>query len=359
MMKKRIYYIFSLLLLFCMPLWAQNISVTAEIDSFQRLIGEQARIKLKVSCDSGKRLVMPTFEDELVEGIEILEKIKPDTQKLNDGKRITIIQEYVVTSFDSALYVIPPFEVLLEGEPHFSNELAMAVYCPPVDTANVELFFGPKDVWHVSLEWQDVKSSVIYFVLLLLLLAVLIWVIVRYINNKPIIRIVKIKPKQPAHVVALNEIERIKGDTAWRTSGNNKEYYTMLTDVLRTYISERFAFNATEMTTNEIVENLLKIKDKESIRELQELLVMADLVKFAKFNPRLNENDRNLINAVEFINRTKPEITEENPQPTEKKIVNKRSQKAKRLLLAAIVLLSVITSILLVLFILDIYYLLS
>lgn len=357
-MKKSI-YILTLMLMCAFTGYAQSVSVVAEIDSVQRLIGEQARIKIKVSYDAGKRLVMPTFDKQIVDGIEIVEAIKPDTQQLNDGKRLTVTNEYVVTSFDSALYVIPPFEVLVEGEPHYSQELAMAVYCFPVDTTNAEQFFGPKDVWQVPLEWRDVQSSVVSFVLLLLFTAALVWVIVRYRNNKPIIRIVKVKPKLPAHIVALNEIERLKASGEWRTSGNSKEYYTHLTDALRVYLSERFGFSAIEMTTAEIVDNLLKIKDKESIQELQELLTMADLVKFAKFNPPMNENDRNLLNAIEFINSTKPEGVEENPQPTEKKIINQRSAKAKRMLLFAIVLLTIVTLALLVIFILDIYYLLS
>ena len=113
------------------------------------------------------------------------------------------------------------------------------------------------------------------------------------------------------------------------------------------------------MITSEIIENLLKTENKESIAELKELLQTADLVKFAKFNPPANENDRNLLNAIEFINNTKPLIADENPQPTEKKIVNERSMLSKRLLLLSVVLLSVVTIILLVLLISDLYYLLS
>lgn len=345
-----------LLVMFVATSVAQNVSVTAEIDSFQRLIGEQARIKLKVSCDAGKRLVMPVFDKELVEGVEILETLK-DTQHLNDGKRLTVTNEFVVTSFDSALYVIPPFEVMVEGVPFFSNELALDVYCFEVDTVNVEQFFGPKDIRQMPIEWQDVKVSVLYSVLLLLFLAVLWWVVIRYKNNKPIIRIVKVKPALPAHMVALKEIKRIKEDPNWRSAGSAKEYYTQLTDALRIYMNERFGFNATEMTTDEIVESLLKVKDKESIRDLQELLVMADLVKFAKYNPPMNENDRNLLNAMDFVLSTKPEGAEENLQPTERKIVNERSVKVKRLLLLSIVLLFVAVFAFSLMLILDLYYL--
>lgn len=338
---------------------AQNVSVNAEMDSCQRLIGEQARIKLKIGVDAGKRALLPQFDKEIVEGVEIVEKAPTDTQLLNDGKRLLITEEYVVTSFDSALYVIPPFEVLVDGIPYYSEELALAVYMMPVDTTNLEMFFPPKDVWAIELTWNDYKSAVGYFLLFILLAALLVWIIVRYISNKPIIRIVKVKPKQPAHVVALGEMERIKSDNSWRASGNSKEYYTAITDALRVYMNERFGFNATEMTTDEIVTHLLQVKDKESIREVRELLETSDLVKFAKFNPPMNENDRNLVSAIDFVNDTKPQEGELPVQPTEKRIVNERSLRSKRLLLAAMVLLSVVVCIVLVLFILDLYYLIS
>ena len=123
--------------------------------------------------------------------------------------------------------------------------------------------------------------------------------------NKPIIRIIKIKPKLPSHITALNRIEEIKGDKSLRLEGNTKEYYTQLTDTLREYMRDRYGFNATEMTTSEIVGHLLKIQDKESIKDLKEILQVADLVKFAKLHPSINENDRNMANAIEFVNETK------------------------------------------------------
>ena len=111
------------------------------------------------------------------------------------------------------------------------------------------------------------------------------------------------------------------------------------------------------MTTGEIVDNLMRVSDKETIKELEELLVMADLVKFAKFEPPMNENDRNILNAIEFVNRTKLAEVEENPQPTEKKIVNKRSKREKRLLLATVIVLGAAAVALLVFLVREIYYL--
>ena len=64
MMKK---ILFTLLLtLSCAVLAAQNVSVRAEIDSCQRFIGQQARIKLKVGVDAEKRALLPLFDKVVI-----------------------------------------------------------------------------------------------------------------------------------------------------------------------------------------------------------------------------------------------------------------------------------------------------
>ena len=140
----------------------------------------------------------------------------------------------------------------------------------------------------------------------------------------------------------MKEIERIKAEKIWQ-KGQPKEYYTELTDALRTYIKERFGFNALEMTSSEIIEQLMKIKDKEAISDLRILFQTADLVKFAKHNPMMNENDANLINTIDFINETKEkEEINAKPKPTEITVVEKRSLRTKLLLGTGILLLAIV-----------------
>ena len=137
---------------------------------------------------------------------------------------------------------------------------------------------------------------------------------------------VRIVKHIPPHQRALSEIETLRSE--WRNSGEAwsraddavqaKEYYTRLTDTLRKYMQERFGFNAMEMTSNEIIERLRQEEDQSKIQELTMLFETADLVKFAKYAVGMNENDRNLVSAVDFINNTKQENvpTEERIEPT-------------------------------------------
>ncbi len=331
----------ALLLFLAMPGVKAQVTVEATIDSLQLLIGEQAKIKLQVSMDANQKLRLPLLRDTLVTGVEILDVAKPDTQLLNNNKRWLISQVYTITSFDSALYYLPPFEVFVNDQSYRSKALALKVYSVPVDTLHPDQFFGPKDIREVSITWNDIAPLVYSALAMLILGAAAVFFIMRYRDNKPIIKIIKIEPKLPPHQAAMKKIEEIKADKQVQRE-DPKLYYTELTEVLRTYIKDRFGFNALEMTSTEIIDHLLQVKDQQSINDLKGLFETADLVKFAKHAPMMNENDMNLVNAVDFINQTK---VEEDPnakkEPTEIRVEEKRSKQGRIILLCSIAVVSI------------------
>lgn len=340
-MKKKVLYIISLVLLLQVSAaTAQNVILNAKLDTFAMRIGEQTRARLELSIDSGYDVVLPELEKEkLVEGIEVLES-KEYSQNV-DGGRKNYIQEYLITSFDSTRYEIPPFEVVVDKDTFASNMLILDVYSVEIDTANINNIAGPAEVVDVQLTWEEVRDAIYLAIILILVAVALVMTTISLIKNKPIIRIVKVKPKLPSHVIAINRIDEIRNNESLSAEGNEKEYYTQLTDVLREYMHDRFGIDAQEMTTPEIIDELLKIKDKESIKELKEILEVADLVKFAKMKPDERENRLNMTNAIEFVNETK-NAEEQIVQPTEVKIVNERSLLHKRALIAAVVILAVV-----------------
>lgn len=339
-MNKNIFLI-AFLFLVSNRVASQSVTVEASIDSLQILIGEQAKIQLQVAMDAKQRAVFPIYGDTLVSGVEIVETAKPDTQYLNDRQRMVITQEYTVTSFDSALYYLPPMKVTVDKKEYKSKALALKVYSMPVDTLHPDQFFGQKPVMNAPFVWSDWYGLIGCSILVLPILALLIYLVIRFRDNKPIIRKIKVEPKLPPHQLAMQAIERIKGEKIWQ-KGRSKDYYTELTDALRTYIRDRFGFNALEMTSSEIIDKLMEINDKEALADLKVLFQTADLVKFAKHDPQMNENDANLINAIDFINETKlPEEENQKAQPTEITIIEKRSLRAKILLICGMIFLSI------------------
>lgn len=321
-----------------------QVTINASIDSLQLLIGEQAKIKLEVSCASEQRLDLPTFpNNQLMDGVEIVGEIKSDTLYMNKDKQMQVTQEYTITSFDTAFYYIPPFEVLVDSQVYASNSLALKVLTFEIDTVNVEAIFPIKDIMKRPITFMELLPMGISIILIIALCFIIPYLLGRYHDNKPILRRVTIAPKLPPHQVALQEIDRIKEEKSWQRD-DPKLYYTELTDALRSYMEERFGFNAKEMTSDEIIERLNEQPDKEWINELRALFSMSDLVKFAKYKPLINESDMHLINAIEFINKTKvEELTPATPVTQEIVVKEGRSKRAKVLLITGICILVVIT----------------
>ena len=304
-----------------------QVTVNTKIDHTQILIGQQTNITLEVSADCGQSVEMPTYEpwQELLPGIEVAKTGDCDTTWLNDRKRMLLTRLYTVTSFDSALYYIPPFSVTVDGEAFTAEQpLALKVMTMEIDTTNVDAIFPLKGTMDLPYEADEWKLPMRYAFLLAVLALLLVYVVVSLKDNKPIIRRLRLKARIAPHKLAMQKIEQLKVErnrtqpehaTTTADAVATKDYYTQLTDALRQYINERYGFNATEMTTQEIIANLRSLNSEEALNELRELFETADLVKFAKYSTEMTEDDRNLVNAIAFINSTKQDdVPEQAPQ---------------------------------------------
>lgn len=329
-----------------------QVTVTTRLDSVQFYVGQQDGLELLVSMPAGCTLQMPALKKgmELVPNVEIVQVDDPDTVVMNDGNQWQITQRYVITAWDSSFYYLPPMQVIVDSVLYESKSLAFKVYTLEVDTLNADQFFPPRDIQQLPYNWED-WEQIAYSLLAILPLAVLIAVMAILIKKgKPIFRIVRRKKKIPAHQIAISEIERLKEQRTWAKE-DSKEYYTLLTDTLRTYIQDRYGFSAMEMTSSEIIERLIQEGDEKSLEELREIFRTADLVKFAKWNTQINENDANLMAALQYVNETK---LEEDPNARPEPEIIKETDKQRQLqvgimriviILAVIVIASIIGTI--------------
>ncbi len=305
-----------------------QVTVDIKIDSLQLFIGEQTGITLDVSMDANQHLVLPMLRngDELVPNVEVVEVMDPDTIYLNEGKRVDVQQRYIIAAWDSSLYSLPPMEVMVDSQKYASKALALKVLTIDVDTLHVDEFFPPHGQMAPPFAWQDWKGAVYCSLLVVLLFMATLFLGDRLRKGKPIVRIIRRKKKLPPHEVAIDEIKRIQADRKWAEE-DSKEYYTQLTDTLRTYIRERYGFNAMEMTSSEIIERLVSENDETALKELRDIFSTADLVKFAKWSTMINENDANLVAAMEYINQTKVEVDPNaKPEPEVIKETDKQRQ---------------------------------
>ena len=340
-----------IILIACTLLGFAQSGVEVKIEPIEMMIGEQAQVTVTVQAPEGAKVEMPTFQprQQIVAGVEVIA-----TQRTDDRTLLLTL-----TSFDGNLYYLPPFKVKVNGKTVESKSLALKVVEVEVDTTKLDKFFGPKDVQDNPFQWSDWKLSFWLSILILVLWAVAYYLYLRLRDNKPIIARIKIVKRLLPHQKAMKEIEQIKADKMV-ASEDQKEYYTKLTDTLRKYIEERYGFSAMEMTSSEIIARLTSSGDQQSLDELRRLFMTADLVKFAKYSTLINENDANLVNAIDFINQTKQENqpTEEvvKPQLSEE---DQRSQKTRRVLKCIIWTVCTISILLFCLVVYSVYQLLN
>ena len=309
-------------------------TVEQRMDSLQLLIGQQTILHLKATARKGARIVLPSFkpQDQIVPGVEVVEQSKGDTMQMGDD-RIQVSRDYTLTSFDEKVFLVPALDVKIDGKSYHGNPLALKVLTVPVDTVHPNQFYPAKGVQDNPFEWSEWSFAFWLSLLMIIICGAMIYLRNRLKKNKPIITRIRIIRRVPAHEKALKEINDIKQHHTTSNQETQKEYYTHLTNALREYIVSRFGFNAMEMTSSEIIENLRASGDQKMIDELRMLFSTADLVKFAKYEIPMNENDANLVNAINFIHRTK---TVEPPK--EEKIAptlrteDQKSQQQRRLI---------------------------
>lgn len=316
------------LLLFSLQCMQAQVVVENRLDSTEILIGQQVRFQVKVTADAGQFIEFPRLKgQEMIPGVEVVDITSPDTTWLNNNKRICVERTYLLTSFDSALYFLPPMSVVVGGKRYAATKgIGLKVNTVAVDTTKVDRYYGPRADVEGVFEW----NAFWYFmsVLLVLLFVGSVVMIYRSRSKRPMVRRKILPPPLPPHQIAQQEIEKIKQSGSIERGG--KAYYMELTDVLRTYIEQRFGFNACKMTSPEIIDHLMKVDNEEALRELKQIFETADLVKFAKYDTQLNENDANLLKAVSFINSTKVE-SKEPPKPIIQEIpVSQKRQLALR-----------------------------
>jgi hypothetical protein len=113
-------------------------------------------------------------------------------------------------------------------------------------------------------------------------------------------------PPIPPDVDALAKLQGLR-ESGLLASGKLKEFYSAMSDILRAYLEAAFRIQALERTTNELMRDLRKkpVGGLDRMAELKDLLELADLVKFAKFKPEVDEAVGDHEKAVKYVEETR------------------------------------------------------
>ena len=301
---KRVACVIACLWVGVFSLSAQTV-VKATIDSTNILIGQQTKIHLEIAANKNQPLQVPMISDTLTTGVEVLGISKIDTIDIGND-RVQMKYDYLITAFDSAVYLLPPFQVISGTDTAYSTQLALKVSTLPVDTVSKQ-FYDIKGVRVPPFVLMDYLPAILLVLAILALIALAVFIIYRVVNKKSLALFKKEEPYVPPHIRAIRALDAIKEEKLWQM-GKVKEYHSEITDTLRKYIDERFGIGAMEMTSGEILSEIKKINETDVASDpLKQILILADFVKFAKYHPLPDENESSIAKAYLFVDNTKPE----------------------------------------------------
>lgn len=289
---------FVLYLGFGLGLWAQQLSISASVDTNTILIGEQFTFTLKGNVIEGENFVWPLFPDSL-KGFELISEGKLDS--LKTGNTFQLRQEFIITSFDSGYFVIPPLTFSQAGAKAQTEVIAIAVHFPELNEG--DQYYDIKGILEPGLDWTKILLIVSISVLFL---GGVLFLIVR-INRKKTAEIIAPKYRLKPYAQAYEDLEKLDQEQLWQ-KGDVKNYYSRLTDILEHYLENQLGISALERTSDEIIESMqsLRIK-KEFFLEISAMLKASSFVKFAKAKPSSFDNEQSLKIVREFIDITKPQ----------------------------------------------------
>lgn len=284
----------------------KSISVKASLDSAYILMGNKTSIHIEIvgELDGTGYFVN---NDTAWKTLELSSESEPTLSDLGNNRK-ELKKDLIIQGFDSGMYTIPPIVYVQGNETIASNAVSLKVIPVNVDTlrtihdyADVESpgsnFFDFIPDWMTDYGWWILLG------LIVIAGGIYLYVIWRKGKLKALIKKKKVLPPYDVAMIAFRELK----SKNLCERGQEKLYYTDLTDILRNYLAGRFGINAMEMTTSQIRQSLLENEaTKPSEPLISKVLEIADFVKFAKVRPMPSDNTAAFINAVQFVEDTKP-----------------------------------------------------
>lgn len=332
----------ALFLIFVSGLVFAQTRVTLQADTLEVKLAEQINIELAVSTEKEVKIQFPPFQAFLP--FEVIDTTSVDT--LKEVAKRTYIKTYALIQFDTGQFTLPQQKVVVDGVLFTTDSLQFRVRDVEVDTLKQPLF-PIKTILPIARNTMGWWKPYLYGFLLLVFLAAAYFIIVR--TQK---RIRASREQLPPFERAIQALQALETKKLVEQE-EYKEYYSQMTDIVRGYLDDETHIDALESTSDELLAKLELLRDtgnvklsNDTIEHLKEVLLIADLVKFARAMPeeRLARVDREKIESV--VKETKEAL----PEPSEEERLQNeayarmrhKQRQRKRLQLAGLSLLSAV-----------------
>jgi LPXTG-motif cell wall-anchored protein len=267
-------------------------TIKATVDKNRILIGEPALLTIEVQIPEKEPIRFISMDS--IEHFEWLDKPVIDTIGNSSGTLLRGV--YPITSFDSGRWVIPSFE--LSGglkTDSIPMEVVFSDFDPKADYHDI------KDILEADPEKKDKEWWWYVAGGGLLLLGLLVY----FLRKKKPVPVAE----KPVEIInaweeALSSLNKLQAENP-----EARVYHTRLADIFRMYVFRKKGILSLQKTTDDLVLQISQLDiEKSRFDELAQALRLGDLVKFAKFIPGAEDNQRTFeaikksIEAIEQCN---------------------------------------------------------
>jgi len=303
--------IFLFLIFFVSLVFGNNdlISVNATIDKNKITIGDKINFSLKIESDKDIEL-LPVDLSPYFKAFEIKDHAVIGPKK--GWKKITTEYRLVLTTFTTGTYIIPEISIKYKDKNGIEKEITSkkiyinveSVQPSPLDKDDIRDIKPP----------EKIKYPAIFYVILTLipLITLGVYLLVKHLKERNISKVMKeSEPDRPAHEIAYERLKKLE-ELNLLKEGKVKEYYVILSEIIRRYLEDRFKIPVIERTTIEVYREMKESK-KIKIKELsliKDFLEESDLVKFAKYIPGEDIIKNDFALALNIIDLTKEVVSE-------------------------------------------------
>ena len=284
---------------------AQAVSLKGRISVDTILVGQPFDYQLLLTVPKDYNVDWKRFGDTLSKSIEIIKEGELTTTPVENSDNVLMKQQLTLTTFDTGYVYVPEIDIyysksLQDSVRYKLHTMEKELYVKTVAVDTTQAFLP---INGVIKQYITVKEALPWAAIVIAVIGILylIYYLQKHRKTQQPVVVEKKKPTVPAIVTARAKLADMKDNELWN-SLKVKDYYTDLTDIAREYLEGQFEIDAVEMTTDEIMKevNALDLQDFVKMK-LQDTLITADLVKFAKANPSKDENEQSFKDINLFV----------------------------------------------------------
>ncbi|MBO4568089.1 MAG: hypothetical protein J5686_04025 [Bacteroidales bacterium] len=299
------------ILLFCMMSAlsircdAQAVSLKGRISVDTILVGQPFDYQLLLTVPKDYNVDWKRFGDTLSKSIEIIKEGELTTTPVENSDNVLMKQQLTLTTFDTGYVYVPEIDIyysksLQDSVRYKLHTMEKELYVKTVAVDTTQAFLPINGVIKQYVTAKEVLPWAAIVIAVIGILYLIYYLQKHRKTQQPVV-IEKKKPTIPAIVTARAKLADMKDNELWN-SLKVKDYYTDLTDIAREYLEGQFEIDAVEMTTDEIMKEVNALNLQEFVKmKLQDTLITADLVKFAKANPSKDENEQSFKDINLFV----------------------------------------------------------